>query len=649
MRNWSETLKGPAFAGLFCLQACAVLEPSAAAQTQVYNPDPLSVAEHQAVWDILSANGKIDEVTRFGRLTIAPEIKTLDSHSRLAEVVVMQGRETIEGIVDLDKGSVTRWSLIEGAQHPWLREEYFDATLLEALYADETYLAALKARGIEDPKSVRCMFTPPAFFGESEFNDVRLAVGRCFPTGSYTNKYPRRIEGLRIFADMYTKTIIDIDDYDPVPVPETYADYDHAHDEEDRSFPAPLTAAQPAKSGFELNEHTVEWDKWRFHIRSDQRVGIVIAKAEWKDGDDWRPVLNEGHLSEISVPYQAPQGDWYLRSPIDAGEYSGGGLSDSLVPGVHCPQEAKFMDGLIADDFGVAKSKERVICLFERANGDPTWMHDVEGRQDRSLVTRMSARLGNYDYLVDWVFSADGQIQVRLGATGIVATMNTRAESAADGTNDDAYGRFVDDNVVAVNHSHYFNFRFDFDIDGPRNDFHLGKVVPKALADDSPRKSIWVYEDDTLDTEAEGRLNGHDLWRVASSDVTNGNGYPTSYQIMAGMNAHAKIDPADWPRARAGFVDNALWVTRYKPEERFAAGDFPTQSQPGGGLPSYSTDEDIAGEDIVVWYTMGMHHVVRAEDWPVMPVLWHDVTLRPFDFHDRNAALTLPLTTEAEE
>jgi primary-amine oxidase len=37
-----------------------------------------------------------------------------------------------------------------------------------------------------------------------------------------------------------------------------------------------------------------------------------------------------------------------------------------------------------------------------------------------------------------------------------------------------------------------------------------------------------------------------------------------------------------------------------------------------------------------------MHHVVRAEDWPVMPVLWHDFEIRPFDFFARNPALDLP-------
>jgi primary-amine oxidase len=84
-------------------------------------------------------------------------------------------------------------------------------------------------------------------------------------------------------------------------------------------------------------------------------------------------------------------------------------------------------------------------------------------------------------------------------------------------------------------------------------------------------------------------------------------------------------------------------VTPYRENERYAAGEHPTLSTPGQGLPDWvSNDRPIADTDIVLWHTVGMHHLVRAEDWPVMPVLWHSFEIRPFDFFNRNPALDLP-------
>jgi primary-amine oxidase len=37
-----------------------------------------------------------------------------------------------------------------------------------------------------------------------------------------------------------------------------------------------------------------------------------------------------------------------------------------------------------------------------------------------------------------------------------------------------------------------------------------------------------------------------------------------------------------------------------------------------------------------------MHHVPRSEDWPVLPVVRHELEIRPFDFFARNPALDLP-------
>ncbi len=94
---------------------------------------------------------------------------------------------------------------------------------------------------------------------------------------------------------------------------------------------------------------------------------------------------------------------------------------------------------------------------------------------------------------------------------------------------------------------------------------------------------------------------------------------------------------------RAGFATRNLWVTAYDPHERRAAGDYPNQHAGGDGVPTWTKrDRPIVERDIVVWYTFGVTHVPRPEDWPVMPVEYAGFMLVPTGFFDRNPALDVP-------
>lgn len=53
-----------------------------------------------------------------------------------------------------------------------------------------------------------------------------------------------------------------------------------------------------------------------------------------------------------------------------------------------------------------------------------------------------------------------------------------------------------------------------------------------------------------------------------------------------------------------------------------------------------SDNENLEGKDLVVWYNMGITHIVRPEDWPVMNVHTIGFSLMPFGFFDRNPAAT---------
>ncbi|MCY3778048.1 MAG: hypothetical protein OXH11_18895 [Candidatus Aminicenantes bacterium] len=200
---------------------------------------------------------------------------------------------------------------------------------------------------------------------------------------------------------------------------------------------------------------------------------------------------------------------------------------------------------------------------------------------------------------------------------------------------------------MAVNHDHYFSYRLDLDIDGATNRFVADRLVTRRLPEGHPRRSLWVREEHVPDSEHDAKLDINlerpALWRVLSNGRRNSSGYPTSFQVVPGRNSNTLLSEDDYPRRRAGFIDHHLWITPQRDEERHAAGDHPTLSEPGQGLPAWTaSDRPIRDTDIVVWHTIGMHHLPRSEDWPVMPTVWYGFELGPFDFFDRNPALDLP-------
>ena len=163
----------------------------------------------------------------------------------------------------------------------------------------------------------------------------------------------------------------------------------------------------------------------------------------------------------------------------------------------------------------------------------------------------------------------------------------------------------------------------------------------------NPRASLWIVDASTPATEQAARrrvsIERPALWRVINPNVIGPLGYPVSYQLRPKANAVPLLSTDDFPQQRAGFTNFHLWVTPYSPRERYAAGMYPNQSEGGDGLPEWtSADRAIRDTDIVLWYTLGFHHVVRAEDWPVLPTMWSEFELRPFDFFQRNPALDLP-------
>lgn len=628
-----------------------------AAQKVGHPLDPLNFQEYWRVLETLREAGRLDAETRFSLVNMVPPPKPLawewkrgESFPRKAFALARQGARTFKAVVDLRAGELISWKELQGIQPNWLLEEH--GAMQDEIKGHPDFLAAMKARGIDDTTFIDCRVGPPGYYGTDEQRGRRVGTVTCTDARHARNRWTRGIEGLTAVVDMEAKKVLRVVDEGAVPLPDTVADYDPASIGETREVPGPMRIDQPLGAGFEFDGSIVEWQNWRFHVRHDQRVGLIVSTVTYRDGGRERRVLYEGYLSEMFVPYMDPSFHWYQRNFLDMGEFSRGGIVKPLLKGLDCPRNAVYIDGMIALDNGRPQTRRNTACIFERETGDMAWRHHTEAepqsRKQRDLVVRAIAVVGNYDYVFDWIFLQNGSIRVRVGASGEAEAKIVEQADASSGGEADAYGRFVDRHIVAVNHDHYFNFRLDLDVDGTRNSFVADRLVTKKLPADHPRRSLWTQRGQKLRKESEAKLNidlrKPVLWRVVNAASKNRVGYPASYQLAPGRNSTTLLTADDYPRRRAGFLDYHLWVTPYDPNERWAAGEHPTLSEPGQGLPKWtSKDRGIDETDLVLWHSIGMQHVVRAEDWPVMPVAWRSFELRPFDFFDRNPALDLPV------
>src|SRR5262249_15043674 len=133
------------------------------------------------------------------------------------------------------------------------------------------------------------------------------------------------------------------------------------------------------------------------------------------------------------------------------------------------------------------------------------------------------------------------------------------------------------------------------------------------------------------------------------SETRNPQGGRPAYRIVPGENCPPFMDPDSPVGRRAGYLQHHLWVTPWNADERFPAGDYPNQHPGGDGLPRWTAaDRSVLDREIVVWYVIGHHHIVRPEDWPVMPVVRAGFMLKPNGFFARNPALDVPPPSHAE-
>ena len=630
--------------------------------------DGLTAAEMERVTEILRAAGEANEQTRYPLIELIepPKADVLawtagSPEPRRVLVHFLADTGFRAAVVDITRGAVE--SIGPAAGQPMVLFEEFTGAMRAALEHPEM-IAGLARRDLT-PGDVFCLPLTAGNYLTPEYEGTRLMKVPCYlnPTGS--NYYAKPIEGLFAVVDLLRGEATSVVDERVVPIVQD----DWGYTQEEVAFRLPLRPAsspvdpttRTGRPGVAITGSRIEWDIWRFRLRVEKRPGIVLSNIDVRDGGRWRSVLYQAHLSEVFVPYMDPTAGWYFRTYMDSGEYGFGLFLSPLTAGVDCPGHAAFLPALVNDDRGRPLEIPNAICVFERYLGDPAWRHfevfaqgettfvPAEGRPAAELVVRTASVVGNYDYLLDYRFRRNGEIQIQIGATGQDAVKGVAATSMEDPTAvaDTAYGTLVAPNLVAPFHDHYFNFRLDFDVDGPINHPAVLELVAGEPSADSPRRSFWTVERSVPASEMDARYKlsamAPKYFLVENEAERTPLGHHPAYMIHHGSVAYGPFDyAADPPMRRNAYIEHTIWNTVHDRTQRYAGGEFPMQSDGSDTLAEWvKADRPLQGADVVTWFTAGFHHLPRAEDWPVMSTDWKTVHIKPHNFFTHNPALTI--------
>ncbi|GMY27420.1 primary amine oxidase-like, partial [Fagus crenata] len=636
----------------FLLVISSFIQPT---QQQQHPLDPLTPSELNLVQTILthfypSSNHNLtfqyvglDDPDKPTLLSWLKNPSTTEIPHRRAFLIARINHQTHEIIVNLSKHSIISNQIYKGHGYPLLTfEEQIAASTLPLSY--KPFLASVNKRGLKIEEVVCGSFTV-GWYGESSRNKKKKKKKRvvkvmCFYLDGTVNLYMRPLEGVTVTVDLEEMKIIGFRDRITVPMPKADGT-DYRELKQKPPFGPRLngiTVVQPDGPSFQIKGHRVRWANWDFHISLDMRAGPIISLTSIYDLEKkkFRRVLYKGFVSELFVPYMDLDEEWYYRTFFDAGEYGFGLSAVSLEPMKDCPKNAMFMDAYVAGQNGKPINMHNIFCIFERYAGDIMWGHTEnaipgkivrEVRPEVSLVVRMVSTVGNYDYITDWEFKRSGSIIVKVRLTGLLEVRGSKY-THKDQIEEELYGTLLAQNTIGVNHEHFLIYHLDLDVDGDANSFSKSNLQTTQVPDhNSPRKSYWKVVRNMAKMETDAKIK-----------TKMGNHF--GYRLILGSGVGPLLSDDDCSQIRAAFTKYNVWVTPYNKSEKWVGGLYVDQSQGDDTLATWShRNREIENKDIVVWYTLGFHHVPYQEDFPLMPTLSSGFELRPANFFESNPVL----------
>ncbi|KAK4222085.1 putative copper amine oxidase [Podospora fimiseda] len=419
-----------------------------------------------------------------------------------------------------------------------------------------------------------------------------------------------------------------------------------------RSGLKPLRVTQPEGASFTVESfsdmgRTIKWQKWDFKVGFNQREGCVLYDVHY----DNKPLFYRLSLSDMSIPYADPRNPFHRKSAFDLGDVGAGLMANNLELGCDCLGSIYYLSAVLSGADGKPVEMPNVVCIHEQDSGI-LWKHTNYRTnravvvRNRELVLQTIITVANYEYILAYVFNLAGDFTYEVRATGILSTQPVDLDLT---TTPHPYGTVVHPGVLAAYHQHFFSLRVDPMIGGQGNTIVYDEAHPIPRDDKlNPHGVGYTVSKTEISTSGGFDLDPskNRVFKITNPSVRNKvNNLPVAYKVMVPPMQYLLADKDSFHYKRAEFADRSIYVTQYRDyDELFAGGKYTNQSRGGTGVRSWADRKDDLSEskDPVLWVNFALNHIVRTEDFPVMPAEMLRVMFRPANFFEKNPALDVP-------
>ena len=612
----------------------------------------LSTEEISLAYEIYKTSEGYDEATHFSQISLVEPtkefLKDFKPGDPFEREVKLIGRDSaLDGgfvaTINLSNKTLNVDRVSNSAQVQYTVQDIFTAMTLLKEHPD--YQAAMKKRGITDMEKVQIDPWPAGGIVHENIKQGHRALKGIsfFKEDAGDNPYAKPINGVIGHVDLTLGEVVCVEDHGVDPIPEAKSNYDAASQAILRDEPKEIKITQPDGVGFSVDRNKISWEGWDVRVSLTPDEGVVLHELSLND----RPILFRAAMSDMVVPYGSadPMHSW--KAVHDGTEYGFGRLSNSLTLGCDCLGEIHYFNSSGISFDGSVEVIENAICLHEEDYGIQ-WKHNDgmgapnEVRRSRRLVISSISTIGNYDYGLFWYLYLDGTIEAEVKLTGIVGISAYNEDK--HNPNQDLR---ISKELVSPVHQHLFCMRLDWNLDGGNNQLFESEI--ELMPEDENNLNGMQFQSVSthLKTEHEAKRDispaTSRVWKVVNPQKKNGMGLPVAYKLLPGNTPKMLARDDSPPAKRASFGKHNLWGTPFNDGEYAAGGANSVMHSGEGGLDDITSgDRDISNCDLVTWYTFGVTHVPRPEDWPVMPVEYCGFHLIPVGFFDENPTINLP-------